>query len=96
MDMAKDPREMRKEIDESIRARFCDDRPFSHSANLVHIADSAAYHLGWSGEDRMTAIAYLALKQVDELTDRLIEQVNVAIPRGIVSASDRPPNENNP
>ena len=68
MDMAKDPREMRKEIDESVRARFDDKEAFPYAATLVHAADSAAYHLGWSGEDRMTAIAYLALKRVQELT----------------------------
>jgi len=76
MDMAKDPREMRKAIDAAVRMRFGDESEFPHSAALVHIADGAAYHLGWSGEDRMTAIAYMALKRIEELTELTIQQMN--------------------
>ena len=75
--MTKDPREMRKAIDVAMRQRFCDESEFPHGSYLIHLADSAAYQFGWSGEDRMTAIAYMALQRLEELTKLTIEQINV-------------------
>ena len=83
MDTTKDPREMRKAIDATIRKRFGDDSEFNYSESLIRAVDSAAYHLGWSGEDRMTAIAYIALLKVEELTKMAIDDLN-ASPRPIV------------
>ena len=92
MEAAKDPREMRKQIDESILARFGDDNAFSHCANLIHTADNAARYAGWSGEDRMTAIAYLALQRAEELTKRLLQVVNSS-PAPIILQTPPPPKD---
>jgi hypothetical protein len=74
-----DPRDLRKEIDRSMRPRFGDDSKFPNSAALIHQCDSLAYHLGLSGEDRMTLIAHHALQRVEELMKRLLDQANTTI-----------------
>lgn len=71
-----DPRELRKGIDQSVYVRFGDKCEFPNSAALIHQCDSLAYHLGLSGEDRMTLIAHYALQRVEELYKRLLDQVN--------------------
>jgi hypothetical protein len=58
-------------------ARFGDDIKFPSSAALIHQCDSLAYHLGLSGEDRMTIIAHYSLQRIEALTKQLLDLVNM-------------------
>ena len=82
-----DPRELRKRIDQCVRDAWGDTSPFPHCSNIVHTADQASRHAGFSGEDRMTIIAYLALETVENLTQRLLDQVNMRIDAPVVLMS---------
>lgn len=69
MESITDVREMRRILTDMRYggySPFTKGRDMSPASGLVRHVMAAAQHLGWSGEDMMTALAYHALLQLDE------------------------------
>lgn len=80
MDMPTDPREMRKRINATVRGDLNLDGSYASAhhypaGSIVRNADNTAHYMGWSGEDRMTLIAYLALDAYERMYKIAFDQV---------------------
>jgi hypothetical protein len=73
----KDPREMRKEMHAALRYSGWAQNPkpalSTSSGILIRMAYNTALHLGLSGEDEMTILAYHALLQLEKMTDLALQ-----------------------
>ena len=96
MDETTDPRELRKHIQ---RCAFRGNRIDGKDSRQINITSSMARNVlsfcelnGYSGEDTMTVLAFMALKNLEQTTDRELAMLDITLKpqflvAGIVGAS---------
>jgi hypothetical protein len=91
-----DPREMRRLMLEVSRGRqtiageYAEMLDWNRCGSIIREVFMSAEHQGYSGEDKMTLLAYHALLQLEDVTKRLIDLHSIMPPQKIILEKETP------